>query len=106
MDPTWKGFNPPVCEGAIEWEPGTGWWICTECGYVGKSQSQIHYPVQPPFYFLLDSIWFYFYKRSEQGMSFWASLKQLMFTTGIAIRYSAVVPPENLDEYVKKMWCM
>jgi hypothetical protein len=103
LDPTWRGYDPPECPGEIWWEPGTGWWTCLLCGYIGSATTQIHTPVQRPLPFLVDSVGFYFTKRQQQGASFWASLQQLLFVAGMSVRYAAVMAPEEVGTFSKKL---
>jgi hypothetical protein len=38
--------NEDLCTGEVDWEPGTGWWLCKECGHVGSAPYFGHYPTR------------------------------------------------------------
>ncbi len=103
LDPTWQGWEPPPCNGEIEWEIQTGWWICKGCGHVSCLTYQEHLPIIKPFWFLLESLGFFFLKRAEQGCTLSTSLNQLMFVAGTASRYAATTPPELIGQYVNAL---
>lgn len=103
LDPTWQGWEPLPCKGAIEWEPGTGWWMCQACGHVSCLKAIQHLPIIRPFSFLLNSLWFFFFKRAEQGCTLGTSLNQLMFVAGTASRYAATTHPEHVGQYANAL---
>jgi hypothetical protein len=103
LDPTWQGWEPPPCEGEIDWEPRTGWWICKECGHVSCLTSTFHLPIIRPFWFLLESLGFFFLKRTEQGCTLSTSLSQLMFLAGTTSRYAATTSPEQVGKYANNL---
>jgi hypothetical protein len=102
-DTTWRGHTPELCRGEIEWEDGTGWWTCTGCGFIGSGPTQMHFPVDRPLPLLLDSMVYYFDRRAQQGASFMSSLRQMLFVSAMAIRYSATLPPEELEAYANRL---
>jgi len=42
------GREEELCTGEVDWEPGTGWWICPKCGHVGAAPYFGHYPAKLP----------------------------------------------------------
>ena len=103
LDPTWQGWNPPQCKGDIEWEARTGWWLCRSCGHVSCLTTTWHVPIIRPFWFLLESLGFFFLKRAEQGCPLGITINQLMFVTGTASRYVATTPPEQIGTYAQSL---
>jgi hypothetical protein len=103
LDPTWQGYNPPLCEGNILWEPGTGFWLCEECGYIGRQSHTHHYPAMKPWMLLVEGIGMFITKRVEQGLGLGTMLNQLMFVAGLTARYAATHPPEQLGAYASNL---
>lgn len=103
LDPTWPGYTPALCNGAIEWEGISRWWWCTQCGYCGFLTRTEHYPVQTPLAFFLHGVVFFFRRRVTQGMPAPVSAGQALFTAGVALRYAAATPPNQLGRYVQNM---
>lgn len=110
LDPTW---TPNVlnnfCDGEINWEGDTDWWVCTRCGYVGSAHYTRHRPVQTPAFYLLHSMLFYLKKRAQRPPKAPPELvgaevfKQMLFVTGVALRYAATLRPEDLGKYVDRL---
>lgn len=101
LDPTWTpGKGDMLCDGEAEWEPGTSWWVCMKCGYVGSAYTTRHKPIQHPFTYLLHSLAFFFLKTRKATPSFDTQLCQAFFVTGAALRYAAVQP--QLGSYVSQ----
>lgn len=103
LDPTWQGLTPPPCDGEIDWEDETGWWICEKCGHVSRLTTTEHTPIIRTWSFLLESLGFFFARRAEQGCSLNTALNQLMFITGSASRYAATTQPEQVGKYVESL---
>ena len=104
LDPTWvPSQQPELCRGQVQWEPGTNWWVCQACGYVGSSQTQLHYPAVHPMQFFMQSLGYYMAKRAEnpQPLNWRTLLMQALFIAGVALRYSAVHP--SLGQYADSM---
>jgi hypothetical protein len=102
LDPTWSGYDPPLCQGAIEWEGVSKWWWCTKCGHCGWFSVTNHYPVQSPVSYLLHSMVFFFRKRRQQRVPTLPTIAQALFTAGAALHYAAVTPPNQLGQYVQE----
>ena len=97
LDPTWEpGPRDALCDGEVDWEGGTRWWVCQKCGYVSDLFTNKHRPIQHPFEFLLESISFFQAKR--KGIDPRVALEQMAFIAGTALRYAAVA--RNFREYV------
>lgn len=98
LDPTWEpGPRDLLCGGEVEWEPGTRWWVCQKCGFVGSSCSQRHRSAESPISFLLDSIRFFTAKRGNSQRT----LHQMAFIAGTALRYAAVA--SDIREYATRL---
>jgi len=37
-----------MCPGELQWEPGTGWWLCQACGHIGCQPYHGHYQTLYP----------------------------------------------------------
>ncbi len=103
LDPTWPGYNPDYCNGEVEWEGVTKWWWCTKCGYCGWFSRTEHFPVETPLSYLVHSVVFFFRKRQEQGMPALPAAGQALFTAGMALRYAATMPPQELGAYATNL---
>lgn len=105
LDPTWEGVDRDFCGGAIEHEVtsagATGWWHCSNCGYVGCGQHTAHRVVQHPLDYFVHSTLFYIRRRTLQGAPLKQASMQGFFVAGAALRYAATMPPEKVGEYVR-----
>jgi hypothetical protein len=91
LDPTWMpGPGDLLCDGQPDWEPGTRWWWCTKCGYVGNAFTQKHKPIQQPSVYFLASLFFFMLKRREAAPEYQTRVCQALFVAGAALRYAAV----------------
>jgi len=98
LDPTWEpGPRDLLCDGEVDWEPGTRWWVCQKCGFVGMSYTQRHRAAESPITFLMDAIRFFISKRGNSQRT----THQMAFIAGTALRYAAVHP--NLREYAARL---
>lgn len=98
LDPTWEpGPDDLLCGGDVEYEPGTKWWVCQDCGYIGSAYTQNHQRAQNPYTFLMKSVQFFMSKKGEAKNA----LHTMAFVAGTAIRYAAVAP--NLRDFIRKM---
>lgn len=98
LDPTWEpGPRDLFCKGEVDWEAGTGWWVCQKCGYIGNATSQLHRPAEAPLALFLDAVKFFLSKKgnSEQAHH------QMAFIAATALRYAAVHP--DLREYAARL---
>lgn len=102
LDPTWEGYESTMCNGQIQWEPGTPWWICTSCGHVSHWKHQQHYTVMNPLSFFLQSLRIYFQRRTAHAVPFSLSLNQALFIAGVALRYSTAYNPTQISNYVQE----
>ncbi len=110
LDPTWTpSVLNNLCDGEIDWEGDTDWWVCTKCGYVGSSYYPKHRPIQTPVFFLIHSILFFLKKRAHDPPKVAPELvtgevlKQMLFIAGVALRYAATQRPEDLGKYVDRL---
>ena len=93
LDPIWvPGPGDMLCNGEVDWEGGTQWWVCTKCGYVGSAFTQKHKPVQHPTIYFLYSLLFFFLKRKQDVPVFNTRMCQALFVAGASLRYAAVQP--------------
>ncbi len=91
LDPTWiPGPGDMPCDGEVCWEPGTRWWTCMKCGYVGHAFTQQHKPIQHPTTYFLHSLLFFFLKRRQAAPVFQTRVCQALFVAGASLRYAAV----------------
>lgn len=110
LDPTWEPsvLNNP-CDGDIEWEGSTGWWVCTKCGYVGSACYTQHQPIQTPGYYFLHSVLYFINKRADQPIqgdpegALADVVNQMLFVAGVALRYAATQKPEDLSKYIDQL---
>ena len=103
LDPTWQG-EPTFCDGKIDWEGGTTWWWCNKCGFCGCWNRTDHYPAQlDPMKKLLESIDFYFARRTEQKADLANAQAQALYVCATALRYAATIPPEHLGDYIQQL---
>lgn len=110
LDPTWVPSvldNP--CEGEIEWEGDTSWWVCKRCGYVGSACFTHHKTVVSPGLYFLHSVLFFLKRRAERPppvappQVLTEVVRQMLFIAGAALRYAAVQRSEELGEYVDRL---
>lgn len=93
LDPTWiPGRGDMLCDGQVDWEVGTRWWVCMTCGYVGSAFTQKHKPIQHPTTYFLHSLFFFFLKRREAVPNFETRICQALWVAGASLRYAAVQP--------------
>ena len=91
LDPTWiPGRGDLPCDGEVEWEAGTAWWVCTKCGYVGSAVTQTHTPIQHPMSYFLHSLLFFMLKRRPAAPALDTRVCQALFVAGASLRYAAV----------------
>lgn len=90
LDPTWvPGLRDNLCNGDIDWEGATGWWICQSCGYIGSCSYTGHRPVFNPLSVFLRGLSFFV---SQRAVSTPPNLlvQQMLFISGVALRYAAI----------------
>lgn len=91
LDPTWEpGPSNIPCDGEVDWEPGTRWWVCQDCGYIGSAYTQLHPRVANPIVFLAEAI--QFFKERHPELEAQQQLERMAFIAGAALRYAAVHP--------------
>jgi hypothetical protein len=97
------------CDGEIAWEGSSDWWVCGKCGFVGSAYFQHHRPIQDPMSFFLASLRFHIQKRREKPLPVPPQLaarhllQQILYITGVALRYSATQPSLALGEYAEQL---
>ena len=93
LDPTWTpGIGDNLCDGEVEWEAGTRWWVCMKCGYVGSAYNTHHKSIQHPTTYFMHSLLFFFLKGRQVQAETNTRLCQALFVAGAALRYAAVQP--------------
>ncbi len=110
LDPTWTPsvLNNP-CDGEIDWEGDTEWWVCSKCGYVGSAHYTRHQPIQTPEFYFLHSVLFYLNRRAHDPpkvspeMVATEVVRQMLFIAGVALRYAATQRPEDLGKYADRL---
>ena len=101
LDPTWTPSPlDQLCDGEIDWEAETGWWVCKKCGYVGSAYYTAHKPILHPLTFFLQSLSFYVEKQRARARNTDALINIALCVAGTALRYAATLPPERLGEYI------
>jgi hypothetical protein len=104
LDPTWiPGPGDALCDGQIDWEGSTRWWVCQKCGFIGSATVQRHKPTKSPIGFFLESVDF-FVRRQRQRTSAPSAdtiLGQALFIAGVALRYAAV--QSDIGQYAMRM---
>jgi hypothetical protein len=110
LDPTWEpGVLNNPCDGEIDWEGSTDWWVCTKCGYVGSAHYTRHRPIQTPGFYFLHSILFFLNKRTHDPPKVAPErvaeevIKQMLFVAGVALRYAATLPAGDLGKYADRL---
>ena len=110
LDPTWRpSVLNNLCNGEIDWEGDTDWWVCTKCGYVGSAYWTRHRPIQTPGFYLLHSVLFFFRKRAQRPIHATPTsvalevARQMIFVAGVALRYAAVQRPGDLGKYIDRL---
>lgn len=104
LDPTWTpGPFDQLCDGEIDWEGETGWWVCKKCGYVGSAYYQQHKPILHPLTFFLQSLAFYVEKQKSKARSADLLINVALCVAGTALRYAATLPPAQLGEYIDRL---
>lgn len=110
LDPSWTpSVLNNLCDGEIDWEGGTGWWVCKKCGYVGSAYFNKHRPVESPAFYFLHSVLFYINKRAEEPSPVSPEraladvFQQMLFIAGAALRYAATQKTKDLGKYVDKL---
>lgn len=98
LDPTWEpGLRDIPCQGPVEHEPGTRWWVCQSCGFVGSSYTPIHPRAEDPYMFLRSSIDFFLNKKGS-SMRAWQTMA---LVAGTALRYAAVAT--DVRDYLARL---
>jgi hypothetical protein len=94
------GRGDMLCDGEVNWEGGTPWWVCTTCGYVGSAFTQLHKPIQHPTIYFLHSLIFFLLKRREAAPNFDTRICQALWVAGASLRYAAV--QEQIGPFVNE----
>lgn len=105
LDPTWvPEQQAATCNGPVEWEPGTRWWVCQSCGYIGSAYTTLHYPAVHPIQTFFQGLGYYMGKRAEspQPLNLRTMLKQVLFIAGATLRYAAVQPLGNYTDTITR----
>ena len=103
-DPLWTPEKQEECDGDISWEgPGSKYWHCLKCGYIGWSTVPKHYPVQHPQDYHDQSRVFFLQQRMKQGVARKIAEYQALFLAGAILRMTALRSPEELGELVTKL---
>ena len=95
----WKE-DPVICAGEIEFEQGTKWWCCLQCGHCSFWSNTTHYKPDNPQDYYQDSLEFFYAQKQKQGISQEEARLQAFHVTGIALRIAAMLQPNQLSEYV------
>lgn len=103
LDPTWDGYPADFCAGEIDWEIKTAWWTCKGCGYISHSTYTQHKPVAHPGWFFFSSLMFFWLKKMQAHVPPDDALNQMLYVAGVAIRQSAVQPPQQIEQYVQRL---
>jgi hypothetical protein len=103
LDPTWPGYEPPICKGNIIWEKGSKWWWCEKCGHCSFWSTTTHQPARHPLSTFMRNVVFFFQKKAEQGLSGEQALQQLLHAAGMVVKVMAEQPPEGLANFIEKI---
>lgn len=102
LDPTWAPSSyDAFCDADIEFE-GSTWWVCKRCGFVGVGPTTIHRPPYHPIPFFVHSILFYLNANTKTS-DLTMVVHQMLYIAGVAIRYAAVQPKDQLGPYLDRM---
>jgi hypothetical protein len=104
LDPTWTTERSKPCGGDIEYETGTKWWWCKKCGCCGSHDfAKMHRAINDPSVYCLQSVEEYLKRREQEGISREHAIYQMFHVAGVALRYAASVPTEELASYIKQL---
>lgn len=101
LDPAWSGPQE-LCDGEITWEGSSRWWSCKKCGYCGTATVQTHNRAIHPVDDVTAAIQEFMSRRLEQGLNYELAHNQLLFVAAAAIRYAAVLPADQVGQYVRE----
>lgn len=100
-DPTWTASGHILCDGDVEHEDGTKYWVCRKCGYIGWATTQHHYPVLGPKEYFEQAYQLFLRQAADVD-----AVDRAHFIMGAALRAAVGKSPQEVRALVEKVSCL